>query len=146
MLREVSILLMLATLLVCPLRCGWATSRCVSAGEPHGEVAACDSSTCCDGTTNRTLDAEAASSHEHGSNDGPQKHAPDCCHCLACICQGAVPPAVVEFSTNPLLLEWLRPVSFDFLTAPLRHDLWLSHVAFRPGGVDACIRYQSWLI
>lgn len=131
--RPLLIILILATLLACPLRCLSCQTATVEVGDDA--AAAC---CCCHDTG-------------HGDEiptDGPSPR--DSCVCPSCLCEGAtIPngPSIPRIDFTVALEAWAVPA--DQLLSGGTTSPQVS-IDDRPlcflGGRDALVAYQSWLI
>ncbi len=126
------ILLLIAHLLACPVRC--LSCETTAAVGTECAPAACS---CC--------------SHvdEAPVSETPEPFRDDC-NCQNCICEGAINDARVELSDVQILVSWELPTHLMAAAVASDSDFY-SPLAFAPKGHflhgrDRCIAHQSWLI
>ena len=126
-------ILLVTNLLVCPLRC-FSCETEVAVGKDYGQSACC----CC----------PVVPEGDESSNDNPSPG--DDCSCPNCICEGATIQSAPEIpATDPFVAfgAWIVPVD-EFRqegTSSQRTEPKNRPPRF-PGGRDALVAHQAWLI
>ena len=143
-------LLLIVTLLTCPIRCmscdSYATSLRNSPGMEgqHTTVDPCETQPCCEECRQENL---SNSPYPSSQNTDPCKHD---CKCKGCVCNGAVLSLVVSFPQPLGVLCWITPthlVSHSRKTASeILHLYEFGRTIHGIFGRDARIAHHSWQI